>query len=123
MFTAGSPIALFSMKFNGPESFNLPVEVEDPNGRWVNLLDKDDPIAMPLRLLNASYQKAVFSDYQVNSGWFWGTAHTEYFTRTNALDLIARKLAIDWAAFNQKLQLLKISELYKEYDRTVGAHR
>jgi pimeloyl-ACP methyl ester carboxylesterase len=122
MFTAGSPIALFSMKFNGPESFNLPVEVEDPSGRWINILDKDDPIAMPLRLLNSSYQKAVFSDYQVNSGWFWGTAHTEYFTKTNTLDLIARKLAIDWAAINQKIEPPKIAALYEAYDRTVGAH-
>jgi len=121
MFTAGSPIALFSMKFGGPESFNLPVEVEDPNGRWINILDKDDPIAMPLRLLNASYKKAVFSDYQVNSGWFWGTAHTEYFTRTNALDLIARKLALDWLHTNQKLEESASAKLYKEYDRSVRA--
>lgn len=122
MFTAGSPIALFSMKFNGPESFNLPVEVEDPSGRWINILDKDDPIAMPLKLLNPSYQKAVFSDYQVNSGWFWGTAHTEYFSKTNSLDLIARKLAIDWAAINQKIDPPKIAALYQEYDRMVGTH-
>ena len=108
------------MKFNGPESFNLPIQVEVPNGRWINILDKDDPIAMPLRLLNASYKRAVFSDYQVNSGWFWGTAHTEYFSRTNALDLIARKLAIDWAAINHKIKPPKIAELYQEYDRSVS---
>lgn len=119
MFTAGSPIALFSMKFSGPDSFNLPIEVEDPRGRWVNILDKDDPIAMPLRPLNASYQKAVFSDYQVNSGWFWGTAHSEYFSRTNALDLIARKLAIDWIALNEKLPQETIDKLYEGYDKTL----
>lgn len=119
MFTAGSPIALFSMKFNGPESFNLPIHVENPNGRWVNFLDKDDPIAMPLRLLNPSYDTAVSSDYQVNTGWFWGTAHTEYFSRSNTLDLIVRKLAIDWAALNLKLPREKIDKLYEEYDRSV----
>ena len=69
MFTVGSPIALFSMKFDGPESFNRPIEVEAANGRWVNFLDKDDPFAMPLRLLNTSYSNAVFSDQQVDSGW------------------------------------------------------
>jgi hypothetical protein len=119
MFTAGSPIALFSMKFNGPESFNRPIEVENPNGRWVNFLDKDDPIAMPLRLLNSSYKKAVSSDYQVNTGWFWSKAHTEYFTKSNTLDLIARKLAIDWVALNLKLSREKIDKLYKEYDRDI----
>lgn len=120
MFTVGSPIALFSMKFNGPESFNLPIQAEDPNGRWINILDKDDPIAMPLRVLNPSYERAVDSDYQVNSGWFWGTAHTEYFKRTNTLDLIARKLAIDWSALNQKLPQEQINKLYQEYDKTLG---
>lgn len=120
MFTAGSPIALFSMKFSGPESFNLPIQVETPSGRWVNFIDKDDPIAMPLRPLNAAYQKAVSSDYVVDAGWFWGTAHTEYYTRTNALDLIARKLAIDWIALNQKLPQDESDKLYQDYDRTVG---
>jgi hypothetical protein len=119
MFTAGSPIALFSMKFSGPDSFNLPIEVEDPHGRWINILDKDDPVAMPLRPLNVSYQKAVFSDYSVNSGWFWGTAHAEYFSHTNMLDLIARKLAIDWCVLNQKLSKEKIGKLYEAYDKIV----
>lgn len=117
MFTAGSPIALFSMKFNGPESFNLPVQVETNNGRWVNFIDKDDPIAMPLKPLNASYGRAVASDFPVEAGWFWGTAHTEYYTRTQALDLIARKLAIDWAAANGCLSQDQSLKLYSDYDR------
>lgn len=120
MFTAGSPIALFSMKFGGPESFNVPIQVEDPKGRWVNFLDKDDPIAMPLRGLNESYKKAVQSDYQVNTGFLWWSAHSEYLKKNETLDLIARKLAIDWIAINQKLPQEKIDKLYQDYDHTLG---
>ncbi len=120
LFTAGSPLALFSMKFGGPEHFNTPIQVEDPRGRWVNVIDKDDPVAMPLRLLNASYQKAVAADYAVDSGWNWGQAHMMYFEKTDTLDIVARKLAIDWTAFNQKLPQAAIEKLYAEYDKNVG---
>ncbi len=120
LFTAGSPLALFSMRFGGPEHFNMPIEVEDPRGRWVNVIDKDDPVAMPLRLLNAAYEKAVAADYAVDSGWNWGQAHMMYFEKTDTLDIVARKLAVDWAAVNRALPATDIERLYAEYDKTVG---
>jgi hypothetical protein len=121
LFTAGSPLALFSMKFGGPEHFNLPVQVEDARGRWINVIDKDDPVAMPLRLLNASYEKAVAADYPVDSGfWNWGQAHMEYFDKTDTLDVVARKLAVDWASFNKALSEADLARLYAEYDKSVS---
>ncbi len=76
---------------------------------------------MPLRLLNDSYKKAVHSDYPVNSGWYWGAAHTEYFTKTDTLDIIARKLAIDWIAKNNALPREAIDKLYASFDKKVKA--
>ncbi len=97
LFMAGSPLALFSMKFGGPESFNNPIDVETPEGVWLNFLDKDDPIAMPLKTLNASYDKVVHEDVFVNAGWMPFTAHMEYFNKSNVLDVIADKLVEDWS--------------------------
>lgn len=119
LFTAGSPLALFSMRFGGPENFNRPVRVEHPRGRWVNILDKDDPVSMPLRVLNAAYETAVTADCQVDSGWNWGQAHVEYFERTDTLDIVAKKLAIDWAALNGALPPAELDALYAAYDKAV----
>lgn len=120
LFTVGSPLALFSLRFGGPEMFTKPVSVETPSGRWVNIFDEDDPVGMPLKVLNDAYDKVVHRDVFVNSG-VYGISHANYFKRSSrVLDIICQKLAIDWIALNQKLPQEQIDKLYQEYDRTVG---
>ena len=103
--------------------FTSPISVESPTGRWVNIFDEDDPVGMPLKVLNEAYDKVVLKDVLVNSG-VYGISHTKYFKRSSkVLDIICQKLAIDWIALNQKLPQGEIERLYAEYDRTVGVSR
>ena len=100
--------------------FTNPVSVESPAGRWVNIFDEDDPVGMPLKVLNDAYNKVVHKDVLVNSG-VYGISHANYFKKTSkVVDIISQKLAIDWIALNQKLSQDKIDKLYEEYDRTAG---
>ena len=120
LFTIGSPLSLFSLRFGGPEAFTKPIALEDPRGRWVNIIDEDDPVGMPLKVLNEAYSKVVLKDVVINSG-VYGISHLGYFKRSSrALDIICQKLAIDWIAVNRKLPQEKIDKLYETYDRTVG---
>ncbi len=111
---------LFSLRFGGPEAFTKPISVENPTGRWVNIVDEDDPVGMPLKVLNDAYNKVVLKDVIINSG-VYGISHLGYFKQSSkALDIICQKLAIDWVALNQKLPQEKIDKLYQDYDQTVG---
>jgi hypothetical protein len=67
-FTLGSPLALFSLQHGGPEAFSQPIHVEHPDGRWINIRDRDDPVGMPLKSLNAEYHAAVHHDGEVDTG-------------------------------------------------------
>ena len=115
LFTVGSPLALFSLRYGGPAAFSLPISVEHPGGRWINLYDPDDPIGMPLKPLNEAYHRAVFRDVQVDAGPYL-LAHSRYFTRSATLALIARKLALDWVALNERLPPGDMSVRYAAYD-------
>ena len=120
LFTVGSPLSLFSLRFGGPQMFTRPVSVEAPEGRWVNIFDEDDPVGMPLKVLNDAYDKVVHKDVLINAG-VYGLSHTGYFKKSSkVLDMICQKLAIDWIALNNKLPQEKIDKLYREYDRTIG---
>lgn len=120
LFTVGSPLSLFSLRFGGPEMFTRPVSVEGACGRWVNIFDEDDPVGLPLKVLNDAYSKVVHKDVLINAG-VYGASHAGYFKKSSkVLDVICQKLAIDWAALNQKRPQEKIDKLYEEYDKTVG---
>ncbi len=99
-FTLGSPIALFALQY-GVELFKNPIHVEDPDGRWINIFDLDDPMAYPLKNLNDAYDRAVHIDRQVNTGGF-GISHTRYFGDGEVQETIAAKLAADWLRINNK---------------------
>ena len=118
-FTVGSPLALFALQYGGPEAFTKPIRMESPAGRWVNIYDPDDPVAMPLTTLNAAYAQAVLRDALVEAGPYL-LAHLRYFTRPETLTIISRKLALDWAAHHQRLTPARLAELYAAYDRTLG---
>jgi hypothetical protein len=118
-FTLGSPLALFSLQHGGPEAFSNPVRVEHPDGRWVNIRDKDDPVGMPLKTLNAEYRAAVHHDVEVDSGDYL-LAHMGYFSHEPVLRAIGRKLALDWVASNGTLSAKDVRAQYQAYDRDLS---
>ncbi|MBI4342792.1 MAG: hypothetical protein HY599_05445 [Candidatus Omnitrophica bacterium] len=118
-FTAGSPLALFSLQYGGPALFNQPIAVESPRGRWVNLYDPNDPIAMPLKPLNEAYYRVVLADAPVRAGTYL-LAHMRYFEDEETLTIISRKLALDWCASSARLPEARLRELGAHYDRTLG---
>jgi hypothetical protein len=118
-FTVGSPLALYSLRYGGPEAFNKPVRVEIPRGRWVNLYDRDDPVGMPLKPLNAAYRRAVWKDVHVESGPYL-LAHGGYFSTPGTMAAISRKLALDWIEWNGLVPRARLAELDAAYDSTLG---
>ncbi len=116
IFTVGSPLALFSLRYGGPETFQNPIHVESSFGCWLNIYDKDDPIGMPLKPLNEAYGKAVTDDVKVEAG-VYGLSHIEYFTKSKTLDIIAKKLALDWARLNNRLSEADIAKMYGNYNK------
>lgn len=115
-FTMGSPLPLFSLQFGGPDIFSKPISIQDPLGRWVNIYDKGDPIAYPLKPLNESYDKTVLKDHEVKVGMF-GVSHVKYWTHRKVHSIIGRKLALDWLRFNNRLDKAKLDKLYAAYDK------
>lgn len=95
LVTMGSPLAVFALRYGGADDFASPVQMEDPAGRWINILDRDDPIAYPLKPLNAAYDRAVEKDVEVDTGLF-GIAHVKYWKNRSTQRLIAAKLAADY---------------------------
>ena len=118
-FTIGSPLALFSLQYGGPQAFKQPIKVETVRGRWINISDKDDPVGMPLKSLNDAYGEAVFMDVRVNSGVYL-LAHTAYFQEPVTMKLLSRKLALDWVAHHHAVEASRLASWYDEYDQTLG---
>jgi hypothetical protein len=118
-FTLGSPLTLFSLQC-GPDGFSKPITIEDENGRWVNILDPDDPIGYKLKGLNDAYDKAVAADCEINTGGF-GISHLKYWDNRMVQRMMARKLAIDWASTNGLIDKEKSIALYRAYDAEINA--
>ncbi len=118
LFTVGSPLALFSLSFGGPEVFNQPVKVESDDGRWVNIYDRDDPVAMPLKPLNSAYDRVVLADARVQAGLYL-VAHDGYFRNGPCLDAIARKLVLDWAVDNAAVPAEQLARWARTYDESL----
>lgn len=89
-FTMGSPLALFALRY-GPEAFASPVRVENKEGRWINIFDRDDPFAYPLKALNTAYDQAVARDAEVETGFF-GVAHVKYWKNPQTHRVVAEQL-------------------------------
>jgi len=117
-FTMGSPLPLFSLQFGGPDVFTKPIAIQDSSGRWVNIYDKGDPIANPLKPLNDAYNRAVLKDQEVHVGMF-GIAHLKYWSNQRVHLIIARKLALAWLRFNNALDKGQLDRLYADYDNNV----
>jgi hypothetical protein len=98
--------------------FTAPVMMEHPRGRWVNIYDKDDPIGMPLKTLNAAYDQAVLKDVQADAGDYL-ISHLGYFSQQEILGIMARKISLDWVAANHPLPADQIEQLYEAYDKSL----
>lgn len=73
LFTFGSPIALWSLRF---KSFDHPIQfpsqtlpaVFHPHARWYNFYSQHDIIAYPLKHLNQAYDRVVHADIALRLG-------------------------------------------------------
>lgn len=110
LYTLGSPIALWSLRYR---EFGRPIAVPAPQlsaihptvtGEWVNYYDQDDVIGFPLKTLNDRYAQMVTRDAQVNAGSLlesWNPlSHFGYLTDRDVVEPIAMKLIEVWKAIN-----------------------
>ncbi len=105
LFTLGSPIAVWALRYGDPSKADRPTEVERPHGAWINILDDEDIIGYPLRELNPHYKKAVDMDYVTEIGGIFSMgnpiSHIGYWEDNNAIKPIAYKLAVDYLRIQQ----------------------
>lgn len=99
LFTMGSPLAVWALRYGDPSKADSPAQVERPNGAWINILDDEDVIGYPLRELNPKYKEAVDMDYVTEIGRLISmgnpVCHIGYWEDNNAIKPIAYKLALD----------------------------
>jgi pimeloyl-ACP methyl ester carboxylesterase len=106
----GSPMAMYSLRGNPgatretiKDSLDRPIQVDPDNGLWLNMYDRQDPIGLPLTPIE-SYKNEGVIDCAVKAGnWLTGwnaASHTGYWRSKQVARVIARKLALDWAALN-----------------------
>lgn len=111
LYTLGSPIALWSLRYR---NFGKPIAIPAPEFTnhypdlqcaWMNYYDKDDLIGFPLRDLNPAYSRAVSADKQVNVGSIlesWNPlSHTAYLDDQDVIRPIAESLITTWKTVNQ----------------------
>lgn len=111
LYTLGSPIALWTGRF--PDC-GVPIHVPDPRaagyhqeigGEWVNIYDRDDLVATPLKRLNALWAKQVTEDRPMSVGPWWlgwtPLSHPWYWNDRRVLDPIAQSLARAWRALGR----------------------
>ncbi|WP_430790720.1 chemotaxis protein [Virgibacillus flavescens] len=111
-YTMGSPLALWSMRY---ENFGRPIRVPSPGienihpriqGEWLNFYDKDDVLAFPLKGLNEYYEKQVTRDVPVNAGeWLTGwtpLSHNNYNSDNEVIQPIVDGLVRTWKQVNGK---------------------
>jgi hypothetical protein len=101
-FTMGSPIELFAFQY-GKQEFKKPVICEKSFGRWINILDQDDPIGYRLQEISNEYKALDYlKDCEVDCG-VYGQAHIGYWSDKNVQRIIASKLALDWLRFTKNI--------------------
>lgn len=111
LYTMGSPIAIWGLRF---DNFGTPVTVPAPKlpifhrhmtGEWLNFYDKDDLIAYPLQNLNDDYANAV-EDVDVNVGNIltsWNPAsHLGYWTNEAIINRITDGLVRTYETLNKE---------------------
>ena len=96
LFTLGSPIALWLLRYGNPEDATATLQVQRPEGAWINIYDNEDIIGFPLKAINKAYDEAVDYDYNTEVGGLTsvGTpvSHIHYWSDGNVIKPIANKL-------------------------------
>ena len=97
LFTLGSPIApLWLLRYGNPEDATATLQVQRPEGAWINIYDNEDIIGFLLKAINKAYDEAVDYDYNTGVGGLTsvGTpvSHIHYLTDHNVVAPIANKL-------------------------------
>ena len=113
-FMMGSPLAIWSLRYNDYQPIPFPGrQVPDfypnLNPKWINYYDKDDILAYPIRSLSKGHQdlaaKGILQDIQVDAGNIltsWNPmSHTGYWQDNNVIEPIAQHLFEVWRAINQ----------------------
>lgn len=100
--TLGSPLALWASRYqNFGHPFDFPGKrlnkEQGKHAKWLNLYDKDDVIAYPLKGLNQAYDQVVSADIAVNVGnplTSWNPlSHDGYWQDKDTHRIIAEFLA------------------------------
>lgn len=110
MVLMGSPMAIYGLrnnpnadKYDIADALSSPVQVDPVGGTWLNMYDPQDPIAFPLKPIDA-YREAGVIDCVVRAGTWFTTltpmSHVGYWRCHEVAANIGRKLALDWAALN-----------------------
>ncbi|MCG8436382.1 MAG: hypothetical protein MJA83_20385 [Gammaproteobacteria bacterium] len=113
-FTLGSPIAIWLLNEGDVSKPNCPVQVQRPQGIWVNILDDEDIVGCPLRNVNRHYRKAVDKDVVTEIGGLTKLgplSHVGYWKDKYVINSIARKLAMDYLRINNNIPFNRQSYL------------
>ena len=112
LFTLGSPLALWSLRY---KNFSSPINIPSPDldnfhpelkdcGKWFNFYDRDDAIGYPIKYLNDEYAKEVTRDVDVNVGepplGWTPMSHTKYWSSPRVHRDIAAELLLLHRAIN-----------------------
>jgi len=113
LYTMGSPLAFWSLRYNNYKPIIFPgTEVNNLypglNPEWVNFYDKDDILGYPIRSLSSGHKKLAeqgyLEDIQVDSGNIltsWTPlSHLQYWTDNDVIQPIAKSLAKAWQTIN-----------------------
>jgi hypothetical protein len=89
--TMGSPLALWTLRY---KNFGKPISFP---GKWINIYDRDDIIAYPLKKINSEFERVVSQDIELNVGNVlnsWNPlSHSGYWQDKNVHQEIANFLA------------------------------
>ncbi len=94
--TLESPLALWSLQ---TQHFEIPTDIETllTTPYWLNIYDKDDVIAYPIRTVNRWWEKIVNEDLAINVGGllsFWNPlSHNGYWKNKTVHHEIAKVIA------------------------------
>ena len=123
LFTLGSPLAVWSMMNGWPSEKRNIIEINKEVGSWINILDKDDIIAYPLKNVSDQYNLTVCKDYITSIGGLVSgktpLCHTEYWDDMNVIKPIAKKVAIDYMRIHEGVKYNK-NEYFKYIDQLIN---
>lgn len=113
LYTMGSPLALWSLRYPKAE-LARPIDVPgkqivdqypDIQSEWVNVYDKSDVMAYPLKPLSVEYDHAVTEDRAVSLKGFpvavTPLVHPFYWAERSVMEPIGRRLGAAWRELNR----------------------